>query len=1369
MDLLQNSALSPTLPVSYDGSRPYCFISYSSRDKETVHTIVKQLMARGFNVWIDLELEKHIGEQWDKIACEAILNQNCQCLLWFVSANSCQSPNVAKELEFSGNDRVRYSHSGRTLPIFPLEIDAITPNNNIITFCENLKAQDIPDENKAAVDRVLDVVQDNRLTRLSVTKVFSDEGQNDLAESMKNADCGDVVKNPVFRQYESYLQRITQQSSTSHNGLLTQADPDLLPKFCANDESRTCDIDELIERATTQKNGDFRLMLFGNGGTGKTTALLYIMQRLAEKGLAAMYIPLNEIGQDTTILDYAKHQLYPHTNDRPPYLDSFLTSKSVVYLLDGLNEVAPQNETAVARQIKALTQPPATLNTIITTRYIDSSKPKYKDICAACEQYDIIPLSKADIRSYLDAHGVQLPQSSSKLIEILSSPLMLKLYINQQDFQKGSYRELDDLWMEQSNESSLIFNYLLLECAKLCSNGNTDKRQVFVSLFYLAPYLAWSMVSRHTMSLTTFMRDEALNNAHDFYNQACAKIRDNDATVDAGFFQSRLYLADYEDPRYDHTPLFAVLLDSGLMLHHANGTYSFFHQSFRDCLAALHCLNAMRLTPMQDVATFSKHILGEDILRYINGLDDQGTIDLYWRNFDHRIRPAENSSTLMNLILLLRIKNNGMLNTVNFARKDLRNISLNAFSFTNGVHSAKFRNAKISAQTFAPPVTHNDIITCFAVSEDFKYIISGDNTGMLIVYDTEQAQPVDSLNLAGRRVAVKELFVFKSYLYVCYLNGHVFRIDFSEGTLKKDQRHFAPPEEGTVPDICRIDEKLYLILNAKLFQLSPDAPQPWCELCDFADVDAIPTCLAAALTQTDYIYCGLSNGEIMKFDLLGDELLPCFEAKHGPGDILALAVHEDYLYSVGNDRKVLCWDTYDEALLDFRWDTTNGRMVDKLCVSPDGKYLITASTDGNLIRVKAATADGLRATNPKERSGAVEHHYKFSATKGRIHGICISADGKYLVCDTTDNTPTIHGVWEKTTPYRDFYSNISGAVVAISVSSNGKWAISQSKLGHGIECVAWDLENQKPYHCPIRLASLWGKKSKTISDDGKLLYIGQGERISFVNLNDCQSSPTTALLERFKGWMYSIFLDENTQTVWIGSDDKLIYRLNMQDASLKDVSEPMDATINCFCATESAEHVYAGDWNGSIYKLDQDMRVLSKLACPDYHGWVSDVCVSSDEAFVFAALANGQIVKMDRDLSKVITTWQYKGTRRWDKPDIVSLTVDRNAQKIIALSNDNCAFVLNESTLELEKAIALRQKFGEESAVRAATQIKGSGKIIVGDNAGDMHLFDMLDETTSHYYHKIKNVCLVGCDFTGADLGADEALREELKGSGAIV
>ena len=298
-----------------DESRPYCFISYSSLDSVPVHDFARKLIERGVNVWIDWELEKHIGSKWDETVQRAIFNVNCACVLWFVSAGSCKSVNVAKEIVYAGCETVTRNHGGKAVGIYPLELQEIQPKNNLIAFCNALK-QDAKDEELRALDDIVDAVQDNRVKRLSVHKIFQQEGLDNLLSSLENDGHADVVRNPMFRYHENYMQTFLKRYDNSKNDFLSTMDSALLPTVVQENGEEGEPLAAAFTRILAQEK-KIACMMIGGGGTGKTTALVYLMRLLAENGYAGVYVPLNEISQENPVLDYAYWQLIPETANRP--------------------------------------------------------------------------------------------------------------------------------------------------------------------------------------------------------------------------------------------------------------------------------------------------------------------------------------------------------------------------------------------------------------------------------------------------------------------------------------------------------------------------------------------------------------------------------------------------------------------------------------------------------------------------------------------------------------------------------------------------------------------------------------------------------------------------------------------------------------------------------------------------------------------------------------------------------------------------------------------------------------------------------------------------------------------------------------------
>lgn len=80
-----------------DESRPYVFISYCSKDYDTVKSILSELHeVYGINLWYDDEI---LSGEWETKAFMAMSNPNCCGIVVFVSENALISESIVKELK----------------------------------------------------------------------------------------------------------------------------------------------------------------------------------------------------------------------------------------------------------------------------------------------------------------------------------------------------------------------------------------------------------------------------------------------------------------------------------------------------------------------------------------------------------------------------------------------------------------------------------------------------------------------------------------------------------------------------------------------------------------------------------------------------------------------------------------------------------------------------------------------------------------------------------------------------------------------------------------------------------------------------------------------------------------------------------------------------------------------------------------------------------------------------------------------------------------------------------------------------------------------------------------------------------------------
>ena len=283
------------------------------------------------------------------------------------------------------------------------------------------------------------------------------------------------------------------------------------------------------------------------------------------------------------------------------------------------------------------------------------------------------------------------------------------------------------------------------------------------------------------------------------------------------------------------------------------------------------------------------------------------------------------------------------------------------------------------------------------------------------------------------------------------------------------------------------------------------------------------------------------------------------------------------------------------------------------------------------------------------------------------------------------------------------------------------------------------------------------------------MCVGQGEYFLLLNTNEYLDSVRKEPRRPYMGWLYSVLLNEEAGYMLIGVDDRRIYKLDADGVSVIKVSAELDSTANCFCADRSAEVIYAGLWNGELLMMDTELNKLATFSFGGYNGWINDVCLSSDGKSIYVALDNGAVKKVDAKLLTEEASWQCEKKRRWDKPCVLTLTVDRNSGYVIGLTGDDDAVFIAEDGFSFEKIVSLKKKYNGSSKLCMISQVKNTSCFLLGDTGGGLYLYDALSDETVRQYKKIRNASLVGCDFRKSIFSNEDTLKEALRCSGALV
>ena len=140
-----NQILSQIQPC--DTTKHYVFISYSSRDRETVWPDVLQFQKNGYNVWLDEKNLDKTKSSWKDDALRSIGRRRFQLVVFYVMATSLCSAPCLGELRETYAERTVKNHF---VPLSFLAVEA-EEIGNIVTFCQQVHSRldaEITDEDE---------------------------------------------------------------------------------------------------------------------------------------------------------------------------------------------------------------------------------------------------------------------------------------------------------------------------------------------------------------------------------------------------------------------------------------------------------------------------------------------------------------------------------------------------------------------------------------------------------------------------------------------------------------------------------------------------------------------------------------------------------------------------------------------------------------------------------------------------------------------------------------------------------------------------------------------------------------------------------------------------------------------------------------------------------------------------------------------------------------------------------------------------------------------------------------------------------------------------------------------------------------------
>ena len=213
--------------IPCDTERPYIFVSYSSCDQAVVYKDVQTLQQRGYNIWIDVHLDKS-KPTWRDDVHKAIENGACELLIFYVSSNSLVSLPCYEELCTTFSDTSTARRLGQPVDILVVEAEEI---GNAVTFTEKLQeciacnyrdSSEEKDAKRETLHRIRSqFLNDNNRVRIRAKSTFRssadyyDEMERDLSK------CQHSVRFTEEKAYRNAVNWIV-QGHTDYAAILLQ-------------------------------------------------------------------------------------------------------------------------------------------------------------------------------------------------------------------------------------------------------------------------------------------------------------------------------------------------------------------------------------------------------------------------------------------------------------------------------------------------------------------------------------------------------------------------------------------------------------------------------------------------------------------------------------------------------------------------------------------------------------------------------------------------------------------------------------------------------------------------------------------------------------------------------------------------------------------------------------------------------------------------------------------------------------------------------------------------------------------------------------------------------------------------------------------
>jgi WD40 repeat protein len=439
------------------------------------------------------------------------------------------------------------------------------------------------------------------------------------------------------------------------------------------------------------------------------------------------------------------------------------------------------------------------------------------------------------------------------------------------------------------------------------------------------------------------------------------------------------------------------------------------------------------------------------------------------------------------------------------------------------------------------------------------------------------------------------------------------------------------------------------------------------------------------------------------------------------------------------ERSTLAGALPDAATTPFQMFTGHGGVVLACAVSPDGRRIVSGSSDqtlrvwdatsgervltleghGGAVLACAVSADGRRIV-----SGSDDHTLRvWDATsgesvltleghRGAVRACAVSPDGRRIVSGSSDQTLR---VWDATSGESVLtLEGHGGAVLACAVSADGRWIVSGSS---DQTLRVWDATSGESV---LTLEGHRGAvRACAVSPDGRRIVSGSSDqRIVWGSYDktlrewDATSGESVLTLEGHRGGVNACAVSPDGRRIVSGSSDQTLRVWDAMSGEKVLTLEGHRGAVSVCAVSPDGRRIVSG-WSDQTLRVWDATSGESVLTLEGHGDWVNACAVSPDGRRIVSSSYDKTLRVWDATSGESVLTLEGHGGA------VLACAVSPDGRRIVSGSDDQTLRVWDatsgESVLTLE---------GHGGSVRACAVSPDGRRIVSGSYDQTLRVWD---------------------------------------------